>query len=109
AVSDNHVNSGTFRELPYLDFLDHTVMGDELKAQVRRGVASAALAYRAPLDDFDLLVEAFEHAQAQSYEGIGFDRLALAIEQECVTFDLGEFEFALATREDGFEQLVDNV
>src|SRR6185436_2553523 len=84
-------------------------MGDELKAQVRRGVASAARAYRVPLDNLDLLVEAFEHAQAQSYEGIGFDRLALAIEQERVTFDLREFEIALVSGQDGFEQFVNDV
>ena len=84
-------------------------MGDEFQAQVRRRLASATLAYRVPLDDLDLLVEAFEHAQAQPDEGVGFDRLALVIEQECVAFDLGELEFAAVRGEDRVEQLVDDV
>jgi hypothetical protein len=73
-------------------------MGDELQAQIRRRLASAALAYRVPLDDLDLRVEAFEHAQALSDEGVGLDWRALVIEQERVAFDLGELEVAAVAR-----------
>jgi hypothetical protein len=45
-------------------------------------------------------VEALEHAQAQPDQGVGFDRLALAVEQEGVAFDLGELEVATVGRED---------
>src|SRR2546422_3892656 len=84
-------------------------MGDELQGQVRRRLASAALAYRVPLDDLELRVEAFKHAQALSDEGVGFDRLALVVEQECIAFDLGEHEFAAVSGEDRLQQLVDDV
>src|SRR6266478_9486417 len=84
-------------------------MGDELQGQVRRRLASAAMAYRVPLDDLELRVEAFEHAQALPDEGVGIDWLALAIEQECIAFDLGEHEFAAVSREDRLQQLVDDV
>ena len=109
AVSDDHVDSRAFCELPYLDFLNDAVMGDELQAQIRRLRASTTLAYRVPLDELDLRVEAFEHAQAQSHERIGFDGLTLAIEQQRIAFNLGELEFALVGSEDRFEQLVDDV
>src|SRR5262245_53637411 len=84
-------------------------MRDELQAQVRRSLARAALAYRVTLDDLDLLVEAFEHAQAPADESIGFDRPTLAIEQECVAFDLGELEFVAVSGQYRVEQLVDDV
>src|SRR6185295_17433032 len=58
-VGDDHVESRALRELHHLDFLDHAVMGDELQGQVRRRLAGAALAYRVPLDDLELRVEAF--------------------------------------------------
>ena len=108
-MSDDHVDPGALRELPYLDFLNDAVMGDELQAQIRRLRASTTLAYRVPLDELDLRVEAFEHAQAQSHERIGFDGLALAIEQQRIAFNLGELEFAIDGGEDRFEQLVDDV
>jgi hypothetical protein len=108
-VGDHHVESRALRELHHLDFLNHAVMGDELQGQVRRRLASAALADRVPLDDLELRVEAFEHAQALPDQGVGFDRLALVIEQECVAFDLGKHEFAAVGREDRLEQLVDDV
>src|SRR6266478_9375883 len=84
-------------------------MGDELQGQVRRRLASAAMAYRVPLDDLERRVEAFEHAQALPDEGVGIDWLALVIEQECIAFDLGEHEFAAVGREDRLQQLVDDV
>ena len=108
-MSDNHVESRALRELHNLDFLDHAVMGDELQGQIRRRLTSAAMAYRVPLDDLELRVEAFEHAQALPDQGVGFDGLALVIEQERVAFDFGEHEFAAVSREDRLQQLVDDV
>src|SRR5262245_48021853 len=84
-------------------------MRDELQAQVRRRLASATLAHRVSLDDLELLVEAFEHAQALPDEGVGFDRLALVIEQERIAFDLGEHEFPGVSGEDRVQQLIDDV
>src|SRR5882672_11043013 len=108
-MGDYHVESRALRELHNLDFLDHAVMGDELQAQVRRRLASAAMAYRVPLDNLELRVEALEHAQALPDEGVGIDWLALVVEQECIAFDLGEHELAAVGREDRLEQLVDDV
>src|SRR5262249_29667148 len=97
------------RELGNLDLVDRAVMRDELQAQVRRRLASTTLAHRVSLDDLELLVEAFEHAQALPDEGVGFDRLALVIEQERIAFDLGEHEFAGVGGENRVQQLIDDV
>src|SRR5678815_1130543 len=109
AVGDDHVEARALRELHHLDLLDRAVMGDEFEAQVRGGLAGAALAERVPLDDLDLLVEALEHAHALPDERVGFDRRALAIEQERVAFHLGEHEVVVVGGEDRLEQLVDDV
>jgi hypothetical protein len=108
-VGDNHVESRALRELQDLDLLDGAVMGDELQAQVRRRLASTSLAYRVPLDDLELLVKAFEHAQALPDEGVCFDWIAFVIEQECIAFDLGEHKFAAVSGEDRLQELVDDV
>src|SRR5262245_34460363 len=84
-------------------------MRDELQAQVRRRLASATLAHRISVDDLELLVKALEHAQALPDEGVGFDRVALAVEQERIAFDLGEHEFPGVCGEDRVQQLIDDV
>ena len=53
-------------------------------------LAGAALANRVPLDHHELPVEVGEHAQALIDELFASQRFALAIEQNRITFDLGQ-------------------
>src|SRR6266702_4636094 len=75
-----------------LDFLDRAVMHNAFQAQVRGGLAGTARTYGVPLNDLQLLVKVFKHGKTLANQAVHCDRLALAIEQDRISFDLGQGE-----------------
>ena len=73
--------------------------------QVAGRLAGAALANRVPLDHHEPLVEVGEHAKALVDETIAPQRLALAIEQYRIAFDLGQREVRFIRGDDEFQKL----
>ena len=104
-MGDDHVDPGRLHELCDLDLLDVSEVGDELECQVAGGLAGAALANRVPLDHHEPLVEVCEHAKALVDELFAPQRLALAIEQDRIAFDLGQREVGFIRGDDELQEL----
>ena len=104
-MGNDHVDSSRLHELCDLDLLDVSEVGDELERQVAGCLAGAALANRVALDHHELPVEVREHAQALIDELFASKRFALAIEQNRITFDLGQRKIRFIRGDDEFQQL----
>jgi hypothetical protein len=97
-----HVDPGCLHELSNLDLLDVSEVDNELEREIAGRLAGAALANRVPLDHHELPVEVGEHAQALIDELFASQRFALAIEQNRITFDLGQRKVRFIRGDDKF-------
>jgi hypothetical protein len=105
SVGNDHVDSGRLYELSNFDLLDVSEVGDELECQVAGRLAGAALANRVSLDHHELPMEVREHTQALIDKLLASKRFALAIEQNGITFDLGQRKVRFIRGDDEFQQL----